>query len=37
MIESALADFDIDIENSWMVGDKKIDVETGLLLALKVL
>ncbi len=31
MIESALADFDIDLENSWMVGDKKIDVETGLV------
>ena len=29
MIESALADFDIDLQNSWMVGDKKIDVETG--------
>ncbi len=29
MIESALADFEIDIERSWMVGDKKIDVETG--------
>lgn len=29
MIESALADFDIDLEGSWMVGDKKIDVETG--------
>ncbi|MEQ1921570.1 MAG: HAD family hydrolase [Pyrinomonadaceae bacterium] len=30
MIESAIADFDIDLENSWLVGDKKIDVETGL-------
>ncbi len=30
MIDSALADFDIDLERSWMVGDKKIDVETGL-------
>src|SRR6266404_6666244 len=29
MIETANADFDIDMENSWMVGDKKIDVETG--------
>ncbi|MBK7393052.1 MAG: HAD family hydrolase [Chloracidobacterium sp.] len=29
MIEAALADFDIDLERSWMVGDKKIDVETG--------
>lgn len=31
MIESAVADFDIDLSNSWMVGDKKSDVETGLL------
>ncbi|MBP7415631.1 MAG: HAD family hydrolase [Pyrinomonadaceae bacterium] len=30
MIESAIADFDIALEGSWMVGDKKIDVETGL-------
>src|SRR5258706_683313 len=29
MINSALADFEIDMERSWMVGDKKIDVETG--------
>lgn len=29
MIESALADFDIDMDRSWVVGDKKIDVETG--------
>ncbi len=29
MIETACADFDIDMERSWMVGDKKIDVETG--------
>ena len=29
MIEAALADFEIDMENSWMVGDKKTDVETG--------
>jgi len=30
MIESACKDFDIDIENSWFVGDKDLDVETGL-------
>lgn len=30
MIESALADFDIDIEKSWVIGDKAIDIETGL-------
>jgi D-glycero-D-manno-heptose 1,7-bisphosphate phosphatase len=29
MIEQALADFEIDLENSWFVGDKAIDVETG--------
>ena len=35
MIEAAMADFDIDLENSWMVGDKKIDVETGLAADIK--
>ena len=29
MIESAMKDFEIDLANSWMIGDKKIDVETG--------
>ena len=29
MIESAMADFSIDLPGSWMIGDKKIDVETG--------
>ncbi len=29
MIDAAMADFDIDLENSWMIGDKKIDVELG--------
>ncbi|HEX8735954.1 MAG TPA: HAD family hydrolase [Pyrinomonadaceae bacterium] len=29
MIKQALADFAIDLENSWFVGDKAIDVETG--------
>lgn len=29
MIEAACADFEIDMGNSWMIGDKKIDVETG--------
>lgn len=29
MIESATSDFEIDLDRSWMVGDKKIDVETG--------
>lgn len=35
MIESAMADFDIDLDNSWMIGDKKIDVETGLSMRLR--
>lgn len=29
MIESAMAEFDICLEGSWMIGDKKIDIETG--------
>ena len=29
MIEAACANFDINLENSWMIGDKAIDVETG--------
>lgn len=29
MIEQATKDFSIDLENSWMIGDKAIDVETG--------
>jgi len=29
MIEAAARDFDIDLTRSWMVGDKKLDVETG--------
>jgi D-glycero-D-manno-heptose 1,7-bisphosphate phosphatase len=29
MIRRAAADFEIDFENSWFVGDKAIDVETG--------
>lgn len=29
MIEAAQRDFQIDLENSWMIGDKAIDVETG--------
>lgn len=30
MIEAACADFEIDLENSWMIGDKEIDVQTGI-------
>ncbi|MEP7149492.1 MAG: HAD family hydrolase [Acidobacteriota bacterium] len=29
MLESAAKDFSIDLASSWMIGDKKIDVETG--------
>lgn len=29
MINLALKDFEIDLQGSWMIGDKKIDVETG--------
>jgi D-glycero-D-manno-heptose 1,7-bisphosphate phosphatase len=29
MIEKALAKFDIDVELSWMIGDKAIDVQAG--------
>lgn len=29
MIETACKDFEIDLENSWMIGDKLIDVELG--------
>lgn len=29
MIEDAVADLNIDLNGSWMVGDKQIDVETG--------
>jgi D-glycero-D-manno-heptose 1,7-bisphosphate phosphatase len=30
MIEAACVDFEIDLENSWMIGDKEIDVQTGI-------
>ncbi len=29
MIEAAMRDFAIDLENSWMIGDKILDAETG--------
>lgn len=29
MIEQAMRDFEIDFENSWMIGDKILDVELG--------
>ncbi|MDQ3711647.1 MAG: HAD family hydrolase [Acidobacteriota bacterium] len=35
MIETACAGFPIDLENSWMVGDKAIDVETGFNAGIK--
>lgn len=35
MIEQATKDFSIDLENSWMIGDKQIDVETGFNAGIK--
>lgn len=35
MIESACSAFDIDLGRSWMVGDKRIDVETGFNAGIK--
>ncbi|HMS40192.1 MAG TPA: HAD family hydrolase [Pyrinomonadaceae bacterium] len=29
MIEAAMQDFEIDLENSWMIGDKILDAQTG--------
>jgi D-glycero-D-manno-heptose 1,7-bisphosphate phosphatase len=29
MIETACANFPVDLEHSWMIGDKLIDIETG--------
>lgn len=30
MIDQARHDFDIDMENSWFIGDKALDIETGI-------
>ncbi len=35
MIEQASKDYAIDLENSWMIGDKVIDVETGFKAGIK--
>lgn len=35
MIESACADLPIDLEGSWMIGDKKLDVEFGFNAGIK--
>jgi len=35
MIEDACSDFEIDLENSWFVGDKDLDVDTGLNAGIK--
>lgn len=35
MIEAATKDFSIDLANSWMIGDKAIDVETGFNAGIK--
>ncbi len=35
MIEAAMKDFEIDLENSWMIGDKDIDIKTGFNIQIK--
>lgn len=35
MIEAATADLPIDLENSWMIGDKNLDVELGFNAGIK--
>ncbi len=35
MIEQSCVDFEIDLENSWMIGDKILDVELGFNAKLK--
>ena len=35
MIEQAMNDFAIDLENSWMIGDKVLDAETGFNAGIK--
>jgi len=35
MIEAACLDFPVDLENSWMIGDKAIDVQTGFNAGIK--
>ena len=30
MIQQSLNDFDIDLQNSWLIGDKKSDIETAI-------
>lgn len=35
MINAAVADLDVDLTRSWMVGDKKSDVETGRIADIK--
>jgi D-glycero-D-manno-heptose 1,7-bisphosphate phosphatase len=35
MIEAACRDFEIDLEGSWVVGDKVLDVQTGINAGLK--
>ena len=35
MIEAACGNFNIDLKNSWMIGDKAIDVETGFNAGIK--
>jgi D-glycero-D-manno-heptose 1,7-bisphosphate phosphatase len=30
MIQQSLDDFDIDLENSWLIGDKSSDIQTAI-------
>jgi len=35
MLEKVQKDFEIDMENSWMIGDKLLDIETGFAAGIK--
>lgn len=35
MVKAACGDFSIDLKNSWMIGDKAVDVETGFRAGMK--
>ena len=37
MFEKAVAKFDIDLSNSWMIGDKKRDLEPAIKMGLKTI
>ena len=35
MIKQACEDFEIDLSNSWLVGDRAVDIQTGINAGLK--